>query len=128
MSVPGHRLDRMFNPKVVAVVGDKGPNYMWLQNNMPFKEKGGTLYSVQLDAKEIEGIEALGIKNFTSMADIPEEIDYALVAVPRQVSPYVLKDLIANGAHGAGFFTSGFAETGEAVSYTHLTLPTNREV
>ena len=113
MSVPGHRLDRMFNPKVVAVVGDKGPAYMWLQNNMPFKEKGGTLYSVQLDAKEIPGIEALGIKNFTSMADIPEEIDYAVVAVPRQVSPYVLKDLIANGAHGAGFFTSGFAETGE---------------
>ncbi|MBA4179039.1 MAG: hypothetical protein C0506_00470 [Anaerolinea sp.] len=103
----------MFNPKVVAVVGDKGPNYMWLQNNMPFKERGGTLYSVQLDPKEIEGIEALGVKNVTSMADITEEIDYAVVAVPRQVSHYVLKDLIANKAHGAGFFTSGFAETGE---------------
>lgn len=113
MAVPGHRLDRMFNPKVVAVVGDKGPGYMWLHNNMPFKENGGALYSVQLDPKEIEGIEALGVKNVTSMADIPEEIDYAVVAVPRQVSPYVLKDLIANKAHGAGFFTSGFAETGE---------------
>ncbi len=113
MSVPGHRLDRMFNPEVVAVVGDKGPGYMWLHNNMPFKEKGGRLYSVQLDSKEIAGIEALGVQNFTSMADVPEPIDYAVVAVPRQVSPYVLKDLIANGAHGAGFFTSGFAETGE---------------
>jgi acyl-CoA synthetase (NDP forming) len=113
MAVPGHKLDRMFNPRVVAVVGDKGPHYMWLQNNMPFKEKGGRLYSVQLDEKEIPGIEALGIQNFKSMAEIPETIDYALVAVPRQVSPYVLKDLIANGAHGAGFFTSGFAETGE---------------
>lgn len=113
MAVPGHRLDRMFNPEVVAVVGDKGPMYMWLQNNMPFKEKGGRLYSVQLDEKEIPGIEALGIQNFRSMADIPEPIDYAVVAVPRQVSPYVLKDLIANGAHGAAFFTSGFAETGE---------------
>ncbi len=113
MAVPGHRLDRMFNPKVVAVIGDKGPGYMWLRNNMPLKEKGGTLYSVQLDEKEIPGIEALGVKNFTSMKEIPEEIDYAVVAVPRQVSPYVLKDLIENGAHGAGFFTSGFAETGE---------------
>lgn len=113
MAVPGHKLDRMFNPQVVAVVGDKGPNYMWLQNNMPFKEKGGRLYSVQLDEKEIPGIEALGIQNFKSIADVPEPIDYALVAVPRQVSPYVLKDLIANGANGAGFFTSGFAETGE---------------
>ena len=113
MGVPGHRLDAMFNPKTVVVVGDKGPNYMWLQNNMPFKEKGGNLYSVQLDAKEIEGIEKLGIQNFTSMADVPGPIDYALVAVPRQVSPFILKDLIAVGANGAGFFTSGFAETGE---------------
>ncbi len=113
MAVPGHRLDRMFNPKVVAVIGDKGPGYMWLRNNMPFKEKGGTLYSVQLDEKEIPGIEALGVKNFTSMKEIAEPIDYAVVAVPRQVSPYVLKDLIENGSHGAGFFTSGFAETGE---------------
>jgi acyl-CoA synthetase (NDP forming) len=115
MAVPGHKLDRMFNPKVVAVIGDKGPNYMWLQNNMPFKEKGGHLYSVQLDEKEIPGIEALGIQNFKSIAEVPEQIDYALVAVPRQVSPYVLKDLIANGANGAGFFTSGFAETGEEI-------------
>lgn len=113
MGVPGHRLDRMFNPKVVAVVGDKGPGYMWLHNNMPFKEQGGTMYSVQLDEKEIPGIEALGVKNVTSMKDIPEQIDYAIVAVPRHVSPYVLKDLIENKAHGAGFFTSGFAETGE---------------
>ncbi|MFN0145332.1 MAG: CoA-binding protein [Dehalococcoidia bacterium] len=118
MSVPGHKLDRMFNPKTVAVVGDKGPGYMWLNNNLPFKEKGGKLYSVQLDPKEIEGIEKLGIQNFTSMADIPEPIDYAVVAVPRQVSPYVLKDLIANKANGAGFFTSGFAETGEELGIT----------
>lgn len=113
MAVPGHKLDRMFNPEVVAVVGDKGPLYMWLNNNMPFKEKGGRLYSVQLDEAQIPGIEALGVTNFKSMADVPEPIDYALVAVPRQVSPYVLKDLIANRANGAAFFTSGFAETGE---------------
>ena len=113
MGVPGHRLDRMMNPRTVLVVGDKGPGYMWIKNNLPFKEKGGNLYSLQIDAKEIEGIEALGVQNFTSMADVPGEIDYAVVAVPRQVSPFVLKDLIAAKAHGAGFFTSGFAETGE---------------
>ncbi|HJP41429.1 MAG TPA: CoA-binding protein [Dehalococcoidia bacterium] len=103
----------MFNPKTVVVIGDKGPGYMWLHNNMPFKDKGGNLYSVQLDPKEIEGIEKLGIQNFTSLDDVPEEIDYALVAVPRPVSPIILKGLIDNKANGAGFFTSGFAETGE---------------
>jgi acyl-CoA synthetase (NDP forming) len=113
MGVPGHRLDRMFNPESVAVIGDKGPGYMWLNNNLPFKERGGRLYSVQLDPKEVEGIEALGVQNFTSIADLPEPIDYAVVAVPRQVSPAILEGLIANGCQGAAFFTSGFAETGE---------------
>ncbi len=115
MTVAGHRLDRMFNPRVVAVIGDKGPGYSWLRNNMPFKEQGGSLYSVQLDEKEIPGIEALGVTNYRSLADVPEPVDYALVAVPRKVAPFVLKDLIANKAAGAGFFTSGFAETGEAL-------------
>ncbi len=113
MAVPGHRLDRMFNPRTVVVIGDKGPGYMWIHNNKPFQEKGGNLYSLQIDPKEIEGIEKQGVKNFTAIADIPEPIDYAVVAVPRHVSPYVLKDLISVNANGAGFFTSGFAETGE---------------
>ena len=113
MSVPGHPLDRMFNPKTVAVIGDKGPNYMWLRNNQPFKDQGGNLYSVQIDEKEIPGIEELGIENFPSLAAIPEPVDYAVVAVPRHVAPYVLKDLIEAKVGGAAFFTSGFAETGE---------------
>jgi acyl-CoA synthetase (NDP forming) len=103
----------MFNPRTVVVIGDKGPGYMWIQNNKPFQEKGGKLYSLQIDAKEIEGIEKLGVTNYTSIAEIPDEIDYAVVAVPRQVSPFVLRDLISVNANGAGFFTSGFAETGE---------------
>lgn len=113
MAVPGHRLDRMFNPKTVVVIGDKGPGYMWLNNNAAFKKKGGALYSVQLDAKEIPGIEKLGIQNFTSLDQIPGEIDYAVVAVPRSVAPVILNGLIEKGAHGAAFFTSGFAETGQ---------------
>ncbi|MBH76968.1 MAG: hypothetical protein CL897_01860 [Dehalococcoidia bacterium] len=113
MSVSGHPLDRMFNPKTVAVIGDKGPNYMWLRNNLPFKEKGGNLYSIQIDENEIPGIEDLGIENFKALTDIPEPIDYAIVAVPRHVSPFVLKDLIEAEVAGAAFFTSGFAETGE---------------
>ena len=75
MGVPGHRLDRMFNPKTVVVIGDKGPGYMWLRNNMPFKEQGGNLYSVQIDETQIPGIEELGITNFKSLNDIPEPVD-----------------------------------------------------
>ena len=36
----GAPLDRMFNPKVVAVIGDKGPGYMWLQQQPALQGAG----------------------------------------------------------------------------------------
>ncbi len=103
-------LDRIFNPQTVAVVGDKAEmGYMWLRNMSTFE---GRLYSVQIDPKEIPGIEALGVKNYTSLLDIPEPIDYVLVAVPRQVTPRIIADCITKGVGGVALFSSGFAETG----------------
>lgn len=105
------KLDRAFNPKVLVVVGDKAINeYEWLKSYQSFT---GKLYSVQIDEREIPGIEALGITNYKSIKDIPEPIDHVLFAVPRQVSPYVLADCIEIGAGSVCLFTSGFAETGE---------------
>ena len=83
MSVDFTRMDRAFNPGVVAVVGDKGPNYMWLQGQKGFK---GNLYSVQVDPNEFEGIKALGVENYKSLLDIPEPVDLVIVAVPRPVA------------------------------------------
>ena len=108
MSVDFARLDRAFNPKVVAVVGDKGPMYMWLRGQMGFK---GKLYSVQVDPKELGGIKELGIENYTSLLDIPEPVDLVIVAVPRQVAYRILEDCIKKNVAAAHFFTSGFGET-----------------
>ena len=73
----------------------------------------GKLYSVQIDPNEIPGIEAMGVTNCKSLADVPEPVDYAISAVPRQIAPRILKDCVAAGVKGIGFFTSGFSETGE---------------
>ncbi|MFC1991717.1 CoA-binding protein [Chloroflexota bacterium] len=102
------KLDRAFNPKCIVVVGDKGPNFMWTRSQSNFK---GKLYSVQIDPKEIEGIEALGVTNFTSLMDVPEPVDLAIVAVPREITPRILEDLIRKEVAAAHFFTAGFAET-----------------
>jgi acyl-CoA synthetase (NDP forming) len=103
------KLDRAFNPRVVAVVGDKKEsNYMWLRGQRDFK---GKLYSVQIDPNEIEGIKALGIENRTSLMDIPEPVDFAIVAVPRSAALRVLADLIRKDVGAAHFFTAGFSET-----------------
>jgi acyl-CoA synthetase (NDP forming) len=105
------RLDRALNPRVVAVVGDKKVSgYNWLRNMSTFT---GKVYSVQVDPNEIPGIEEMGIQNFTSLREIPDEVDYVVCAVPRQVAPRVIQDAVAKGVGGVGMFTSGFAETGE---------------
>jgi acyl-CoA synthetase (NDP forming) len=108
MSVDFARLDRAFNPKVVAVVGDKGPNYMWLRGQIGMN---GKVYSVQVDPREIDGIRALGVENFASLMDVPEPVDLVIVAVPRQVAPRILEDAIKKNVAAAHFFTSGFGET-----------------
>jgi acyl-CoA synthetase (NDP forming) len=103
------RLDRAFNPRTVAVIGDKrAMGYMWLNCMSTFQ---GELYSVQIDPNEIAGIEAMGVKNYRSLADIPAEIDYAVCAVPRPVAPRIVADCIAKKVGAVSLFTSGFAET-----------------
>ena len=104
-------LARAFDARAVAVIGDKRMGgYIWLRAMSRFSRK---LYSVQIDPNEIPGIEAMGVTNCKSLAEVPEPIDYAISAVPRQIAPRILKDCVAAGVKGIGFFTSGFSETGE---------------
>ncbi len=103
------RLDRAFNPRTVAVVGDKRAiGYLWLRSLSTFQ---GKLYSVQIDPNEIPGIEEMGVPNYPSLLEVPDEIDYVVCAVPRQVSPRIVADCIQKGVGAVTLFTSGFAET-----------------
>ncbi|MBI2847392.1 MAG: CoA-binding protein [Chloroflexi bacterium] len=103
-------MDRIFHPRCVVVIGDKKQtNYMWLRSVLTLK---GHVYSVQINKDEWPGIEALGVKNYSSILDIPEPVDYVIVAVPRTVAHRVLEDCIRKQVGAVMFFTSGFAETG----------------
>jgi acetate---CoA ligase (ADP-forming) subunit alpha len=106
-----HDLHRALAPKTVAVVGSKrADGYMWLRNYSTFN---GPVYSVQIDPNEIPGIEAMNVPNYASLIDIPGDVDYVMLAVPRQVAPRVLADCAKKGVGGVALFTSGFAETDE---------------
>jgi acyl-CoA synthetase (NDP forming) len=105
------QLARAFNPRAVAVVGDKRAiGYMWLESLRTFQ---GPVYSVQIDPAEIEGIKALGFPNYLRLQDIPGPVDYVMASVPRQVAPRIVVDCAEKGVAAVAFFTSGFAETGE---------------
>jgi acyl-CoA synthetase (NDP forming) len=102
------KLDKAFNPRVVAVIGDSGM-FQWIRAQENYK---GKLYSVQVNEKTAQEIEAtFKIKNYKSVIDIPESVDYAIVAVNRRVAPRVLDDLIKKDVAAAHFFTSGYSET-----------------
>ncbi len=111
MPQQSHDLKRALEPKTAVVVGSKrADGFMWLRNYSTFT---GQLYSVQIDPNEIPGIEAMGVTNFTSLLDVPGDVDYVMLAVPRPVAPRVLADCAKKGVGGVALFTSGFAETGE---------------
>jgi len=105
------KLDRGFNPRCVVVIGDsKRNNFQWLNTEKTFK---GKLYSVQVNPSSIEGIKALGVENYTSLMDVPEPVDLAVVTVPRSAALEVLEDCIRKDVAVAHFFTAGFSETDE---------------
>ncbi len=106
-------LKRALTPRTTVVFGDRGSrDFRWLRGLDNFK---GKRYSVQPDPKEGAAIEALGIKNFRTVAEIGEPIDYAIASVPRKFAPQVLAECAAAKVAGIGYFTAGFSETGEQV-------------
>ena len=101
------KLERAFNPRVLAVVGDSG-YFQWLRASENFK---GQLYSVQVNPKTIKQIEEMGVKNYTSLLDIPEPVDLVIVTVGRKYALQILEDCIRKDVAAAHFFTAGFTET-----------------
>jgi acyl-CoA synthetase (NDP forming) len=110
MKLDFDRLARGFNPKCVAVVGDNERfGFGWLRAEKTFK---GSLYSIQTNPKTVKLIDKLGIKNYSSLLDIPEPLDLVIVSVPRNVVPKILEDCIQKDVAVVHLFTAGFTETG----------------
>lgn len=109
MKADFNKLNRAFNPRSLVVIGDSARNeFQWLRAQSTFQ---GKLYSVQVNPESIEGITSLGITNYTSILDIPEPVDLAIISVPRAVVPQVLEDCIRKEVAAAHMFTAGFSET-----------------
>ncbi|MCY0878343.1 MAG: GNAT family N-acetyltransferase [Firmicutes bacterium] len=91
-------LEPFFRPAVVAVVGasrdETGLGYLLLRHILdgPFQ---GTVYPVNRDAPSVAAIRA-----YARLSDIPEPVDLAIVAVPRQELLAVVNDAIYAGVRG----------------------------
>lgn len=101
-------LSQVFYPESVAVVGASERNVRYYVEAMV--EAG--LLKVFVVNPNYE--EVLGLKCYPNLMEIPEKIDYVVVAVPAPQTPDTLLECARKGVKAVHIFTSGFSETGTA--------------
>ncbi|MCK9263436.1 MAG: CoA-binding protein, partial [Deltaproteobacteria bacterium] len=106
----GDAFDRIFYPKSVAVIGVSvrgsafGTGILSALKAIGFE---GRLYAVNP-----KGGEYNGIKIYTGLKEIPEPVDFAIIAVPAEHVPKALEECRLMGVAGAEILSSGFSELG----------------
>lgn len=104
------KLDAIFAPESVAVIGastKKGKVGHDIFANILFGGYKGTLYPVNPKAKSI-----LSVKCYTSIANIPDPIDLAMIILPPKLALQAVEDCIARGIKGVVIVSAGFKEVG----------------
>src|SRR4030042_4531875 len=106
-------LNYIFYPGSVAVIGASSnpqkPGYLCTSNlvNDGFK---GKIYPVN---PSLSGL--LGLKTYSTILDIPGEVDLAISVVPAEQAFSVLKDCIKKRVKGMIFGSAGFSEIGSEI-------------
>jgi acyl-CoA synthetase (NDP forming)/ribosomal protein S18 acetylase RimI-like enzyme len=104
-------IHKFFHPRSVAVIGASRRQDtigQALVRNLVMGDYTGRVYAVNPTATAVSGMPA-----YTTVGEIPDEVDVAIVAVPADAVQDVVLDCAAKGVHGLIVISSGFAETGE---------------
>ncbi len=105
-------LDALLRPRAVAVIGaSRRPGSIGaaVLRNILAHGFTGAVHPVNPSATSVQSVRA-----YASVLDIPDDVDLAVVVVPKaQVLP-VTDDCIRKGVRGLVVLTAGFAETGAA--------------
>ena len=104
-------IQNFFDARSVAVIGASRRQDtigQTLVRNLVLGDYQGRVYVVNPAADSVAGMPA-----YASVADIPGDVDIAIVAVPSDKVADVVLDCAAKGVHGMVVVSSGFAETGE---------------
>ena len=97
----------LFSPGSVAMVGASDVPGSWGFNIMQrlLQSEGRKVYPVNPSHPTVHGM-----ATFKSVADIPDPIDLAVIAVPARYVPPVMKDCVAKGINAAVVISGGFSE------------------
>jgi len=111
-SRPEDSLARIFNADSIAVIGASNDPDKWgymLLNALMRGGYGGDLYPINRTADQV-----LGLPAYPTVGQVPGDVDMALVAIPAQFVPDVLREAAEKGVAGAVVVTGGFREAGRA--------------
>ena len=104
-------LDSIFSPKSIAVIGaSQTPGSVGeaVFNNILQGGYTGTVYPVNVKAHSVHGVRA-----YSSIRDLPEQVDLAIVIVPAPVVPRIVEECGESGVRGLVVISAGFKEVGE---------------
>jgi acetyltransferase len=103
-------LDKIFNPKTVAIVGAsdvEGSVGYAIVKNLTQQGYKGKVYFVNIRKAEI-----LGVKTYPTVIEIPEAVDLAMIATPAKTVPDVMEECGRAGVKGVIIVSAGFKEIG----------------
>ena len=102
--------DYFFKPKAIAVIGASNDplklGYEVFKNLKKYKD--GKVYPVNVKDEVVQGVKA-----YKNVKDIPDEVDLAVIVVPKRFVKQTVIDCGEKGVKGIVLITAGFGETGE---------------
>ena len=104
------RLEYAFSPRTVAVIGAstrEGTVGRAIFSNILLNKYNGIMYPVNPKAKGI-----LGVKCYSDIMEIPDSVDTAIIIVPRDFVPGVVKECGEKGVKLIIIISAGFKEIG----------------
>ncbi|MFH1080421.1 MAG: CoA-binding protein [Pseudomonadota bacterium] len=104
-------LDPFFDPKSVAVIGASSLRHKAgndIIRNMLANDYPGKIYPVNPKGGEI-----LGRKVYSSIGDLPDGIDLAIIILPAKLNPQAVRDCAARGIKSIVIAAGGFSEVDE---------------
>ena len=103
-------LDYFFKPKAIAVIGASNDplklGYEVFKNLKRYRD--GKVYPVNVKDEVVQGVKA-----YRNVKDIPDEVELAIIVVPKRFVKQTVIDCGEKGVKGAVIITAGFGETGE---------------
>lgn len=103
-------LDYIFKPKSIAVIGastQKGSIGWQLLHNLIEYEFNGKIFPVNPKVTVLHSM-----KCYPSVLDIPDEVDCAILVIPKELVLNVVDQCGQKGIKGLAVITAGFKETG----------------